>query len=330
MENSEYVKDQIDRYVYQVSRYLPRRNKADIEQEIRGLIDDMLEKRCAGRAPQPDDIRAVFTELGKPGDLAAKYNDSKRYLIGPALFPIYARVLLIALSIAVGAAILGIIVSVAVGTFRWEDLAGIMSAATGAFVAVTLLFGFFEWKGMSISEVFDEGKELPPVPKLKERIPAADPIVGIIFSLIFLSVILFAPEIFGYWDKSAGGFISILDTGVIRSIGWLFVISFAFTLAEEVFRLVEGRYTIRLMIAVIICDAAELALAFVIIRNFPIWNQQFPYLLMAAIGEKGTAVVPADWGAMLGNGFLAVMTFGTVVETISCVAKTIKYTLRQI
>lgn len=89
MDNQQYAKDQINRYVYQVSRFLFGKNKEDIEKEIRSLIDDMLETKCQGREPDKADIEAVFAELGKPSVLAAKYNDSKRYLIGPDLFPIY-------------------------------------------------------------------------------------------------------------------------------------------------------------------------------------------------------------------------------------------------
>src|ERR1035437_7863227 len=93
MDNQNKIQEQINRYVYQVSRFLMVKNKEDIEKEIRTLIDDMLDEKCQGRPATQNELDAVFTELGKPMELAAKYNDNKRYLIGPALFPIYWRVL---------------------------------------------------------------------------------------------------------------------------------------------------------------------------------------------------------------------------------------------
>ena len=42
----------IDRYVTDVGKYLPRRNRADIEAEIRSTLEDMLEERA--QAPGVD------------------------------------------------------------------------------------------------------------------------------------------------------------------------------------------------------------------------------------------------------------------------------------
>lgn len=38
----------IDRYIYAVTKKLPQKQREDIEKELRTLIDDMLEERCAG------------------------------------------------------------------------------------------------------------------------------------------------------------------------------------------------------------------------------------------------------------------------------------------
>ena len=37
--------DLIDRYVHEVGRYLPRKNRADIQAELRSLLIDTLEAR---------------------------------------------------------------------------------------------------------------------------------------------------------------------------------------------------------------------------------------------------------------------------------------------
>ena len=81
----------IDRYIYDVTRRLPKNQRQDIDAELRGLIEDMVEER----SPQPEksDLEAVLTELGRPSALAAKYRGSKRFLIGPELFDVYFLVL---------------------------------------------------------------------------------------------------------------------------------------------------------------------------------------------------------------------------------------------
>ena len=69
----------IDRYIRTVTRRLPPKVRGDVEQELASLISDMLEARCGAAAgataiaPEEKDIRAVLSELGAPGQLAARY-----------------------------------------------------------------------------------------------------------------------------------------------------------------------------------------------------------------------------------------------------------------
>ena len=78
--------DLIDRYVYQVVRRLPQSQRADIEAELRGLIDDMLSARGGGKR---EDVIAVLRELGRPAELAFRYSGSRRSLIGPEYYDTY-------------------------------------------------------------------------------------------------------------------------------------------------------------------------------------------------------------------------------------------------
>ena len=55
----------IERYIYAVSRRLPVSQRADIEQELRTLIEDMIQERCHGEAGQ-EQIMALLKELGDP------------------------------------------------------------------------------------------------------------------------------------------------------------------------------------------------------------------------------------------------------------------------
>ncbi len=92
-----------DRYVWGVLRAVPEAQRPDLEPEIRALIADAMDARVAsvaGEAPTAAE-RAVLTELGDPEVLAARYTDRSLFLIGPAYFLVWKRLLLTILPIIV-------------------------------------------------------------------------------------------------------------------------------------------------------------------------------------------------------------------------------------
>ena len=75
--------DLIDRYIYAVTKRMNPKIREDVQNELYGLVDDMLAERCGEVTPTEKDIRVVLTELGSPQELYAKYDeDSKKCLIG--------------------------------------------------------------------------------------------------------------------------------------------------------------------------------------------------------------------------------------------------------
>jgi hypothetical protein len=111
----------IDRYVNEVGRRLPANQRADVEREIRSLIEDEVADRLDAAeeqgGSQPDGeatVLAVLQQFGAPGEMAAKYQ-APRYLIGPAMFPVYQIVLGIVLAVTVGANLLGLVVAAGTG-----------------------------------------------------------------------------------------------------------------------------------------------------------------------------------------------------------------------
>ncbi|HJR81992.1 MAG TPA: hypothetical protein VJ821_18100 [Anaerolineales bacterium] len=85
----------IERYIAEVGRHLPEKDRADIEAEIRSMLEDMIEER-GGKTGQPADDRViteVLEQVGDPQLLAYKYAPPKRYLIGPAWYDVYVKFL---------------------------------------------------------------------------------------------------------------------------------------------------------------------------------------------------------------------------------------------
>lgn len=77
--------DLVERYVHQVGRYLPPKERAEIEAELRSQIQDQLEDRFGGAASQ-EEIASALAEFGHPYTMAASYSREK-YLVGPILYP---------------------------------------------------------------------------------------------------------------------------------------------------------------------------------------------------------------------------------------------------
>ena len=64
----------IDKYVVEVGKHLPRKNRADIEAEIRSTLEDMLDERTQATGPADEaTILQVLKEYGAPREVAAKY-----------------------------------------------------------------------------------------------------------------------------------------------------------------------------------------------------------------------------------------------------------------
>jgi hypothetical protein len=82
-----------DRYVWAVQRSLPEAQREDIDRELRGTIADTVDAKREAGADEQAAERETLVELGDPYRLAAGYLDRPLYLIGPALFPSYIRLL---------------------------------------------------------------------------------------------------------------------------------------------------------------------------------------------------------------------------------------------
>jgi ABC-type dipeptide/oligopeptide/nickel transport system permease subunit len=138
------MSDLIERYIYQVVRYLPPKERTEIEAELRSLIADQLDDRYED-APSQADIAKVLAELGDPRKMAASYQH-EQYLVGPDLYPYLMMALryvwLIAPSIVIFVKVFGALV--ALPQVSWMNLIvdTVLSAVqtTFMFSAVVILF----------------------------------------------------------------------------------------------------------------------------------------------------------------------------------------------
>ena len=188
----------IDRYVNEVGRRLPPRQRADVEREIRSLIEDevagRLDAAAGDSAPQPSaeaTVLAVLEQFGAPEEMAARYQ-APRYLISPAIFPVYQIVLGIVLAVTVFASLFGLAVAAGTGGVRPidETMTAVFGNVLQAFGSVTLIFVALERLGVSASRKRATAwnpRGLPPV-KDEQRISIFETAVEIGFLAALLGL----------------------------------------------------------------------------------------------------------------------------------------------
>jgi hypothetical protein len=172
-----------DRYLAATLRTVPAARRAEIETELRGSIEDMIDGRRADGRDTATAEREVLTELGNPAQLAARYADRRLQLIGPAYYLAWERLMRLLLSFV--PATVGIIVGLLEAT-DGENAGGAVGAgvATALQVAVqiafwvTLIFAVLERTNRSLNLPAWTVDELPEV-QADRQITLVDVAAGI-------------------------------------------------------------------------------------------------------------------------------------------------------
>lgn len=338
MNNS---KELIDRYVYAVTKRLPVKQREDIDMEIRSLIDDMLTDSYPESKDDPKSVISVLNELGNPYDLSAKYQDNKRYLVGPQHYATYIFVLKIVLAAVSGGLLIALTMKNIISTpinpvnAAVELVTSIISALLGVFAWVTIIFAMIGRYGEekfndAISEVKKELKwtleDLPEIPVKKAIIKKGEPIAGLIFGLVGFIIFNYAPQALSVisFEKAGTKSVAILNLNEIESFLLMINIIIFIGFIKEIARLLEGRYTLRLSIGTAIISSVSLILTIYLITNPSFFNPNFTSEINKVFGD-GTFDGFSVFGgfANLTKIIIGLGIFGFVVETIDSFYKSI-------
>lgn len=246
----------IDRYVHQVGRYLPQRERREIQQELRSQIQDQLEDRF-GASPSPTDVAAVLAQFGEPSAIAKSYA-GEQYLIGPNFYPFMMMVLRFGLPIIPGVMVLLNIVGALIAgeTGSWIELLveSVLIALQGTlfFVgAVVTIFALLERSGVEA----ELKKELPPFNPLElppvddpTQVDRAESSVGIALGAFFILVLLYFLAIGGVSLR-----FNLSDPGTVYPVPlpWLVTMLAAIVglLLLNLWALVRSRWTLTTWLA---------------------------------------------------------------------------------
>ena len=203
-----------ERYIGATIRSLRPDAQADVRAELEASIADAVEARIE-QGETPDDAeRAVLTELGDPGILAAGYADRPLHLIGPRYYLTWWRLLKLLLLIvpacaAVGVAIAQLIDGASVGEVIGAVIGITLSVVVHLCFWVTLVFAVLERTGADTGERWNVDQL--PVPT-ENGAARSDMIASIVLLLLGIGAVL--------WDATRGFFptggdpIAILNPGL--------------------------------------------------------------------------------------------------------------------
>ncbi|MEO4052346.1 hypothetical protein [Solibacillus sp. CAU 1738] len=206
----------IDKYIYEVTRRLPEKNRDDIALELKSTIEDMLPNEYT-----EEEIKQTLTKLGSPAELAASYKDKPNYLIGPNLYDTYIGTIKIVVPWAIVIALLvHIVENVLLISVEEALLSSIINAITVTTVnLVSVVFQVLFWitlgfvivertDGLNITQkkawTPDDLKNVKIIPKDK-KIPLSDIIFGIIGMTFFTIIYFYADRLVGVYQTADNG-----------------------------------------------------------------------------------------------------------------------------
>ncbi len=336
----------MERYIYQVVKRLPKEQRSEVALELQELIGDMAESG--------ESMEKILARLGDPAEFAKKYQDTERHLIGPEYYDDYLWFLkvvlicsgIVVLVVSIIEGITGATVSVFASVT--SGIGNLFAAGISVFGGVTLLFVVMErnkvrferkkkeWSvGDLAADHFAKGmnwspRQLTPVPDKKALISRGDSIVGIVFIVLFCTILIFAPWLLSAMLVVDGEqmMIPVFNLDQWHVILPVFIFSLAIGLADEIFRLVSGYYCRAVMISNIVCSTVQVILAVLLLKVFPILNPNFASDVMLYLEQERGVMewFAAHWNSgAVENGFLALMVFATLLEVGTTVYKTLRY-----
>lgn len=329
----------IERYVYDVARRLPEKDREEVKKELRANIYDMLPDGATD-----EDIKKVLYELGSPVSLAEKYRTKPRYLISPAYYDEYVGVLKWVLPL-VGVIVMVIGFAVAAFEAAKTGSANFAFAASNIFsrgvsMGVTAAFQALVWTtiGFVIAEHSGEKKlkpgehgwrveDLPEVVNDKARISLSEGIAELILLVVFTVFgLLFCTGRLPFAMMfSEGGFVffNIFSQSFLMMLIPAILVSLVLGLIQAVAKIKDRRWSAFVCVSVVAKQLVGMAIALYMLNQPQILSAEFRGFLDNA---GVTNLVPMVNGTSVIIILLSVfIIIGSIAESIKAVVNTVKY-----
>ncbi|MDR0293803.1 MAG: hypothetical protein LBH95_06595 [Oscillospiraceae bacterium] len=191
------MNEMMERYIYDVTRRLPEKERGEVGRELEAGINDMLPDN-----PGEQDVIAALTTLGEPRILAERYRQKARYLISPAMFDPYISVLKVVAPVVAGvfivlALLTGERTMGSVPYAHFQRVVQIFAQATEAALAGAMQAAF--WVTLVFAIAGRRGYKAKPwtvadLPRPRDqkgvKIPRSSTVTGLILTVFFTGLIV--------------------------------------------------------------------------------------------------------------------------------------------
>lgn len=341
--------DIIERYLYDVVRRLPEKQRDDIEKELRSLIEDMVEARMEETQENREEcVKAVLNELGNPAKLAKGYRGENACLISGEYYDSYCFVLKLVLICAGVGLLISAVVSSAVQMVEGQmplkeiwgenivNIGNIPMSLVQIFGLITLVYALMERNHVKVTAKDTPWtlEKLPQIPYKKAVISRMDSAVEMIFNVLVFILFLLVPQLMGAWVSVDGSTVAIplFNLAIWQQVLPLFLICIGAGFVDSLVKLMKGSYCYPVMIVNLVMNTVSFIISFVIFKMFPIWNENFVPALEKATGRKFCAeydVLTYFNTASFTNGLLLFILACCLLDSCVVIYRTVRYGERQ-
>lgn len=332
----------IDIYIYEVTKWLPEESKEEIALELKGNIEDMLPDNYT-----ENDVKNVLNSLGDPRILAADYSGNNRYIIGPIFYDSYIRVLLLAFGVMAGLVLLGHIVSGITDYTSYssvvsflidmftDSIVGIIQAAFQVFTWVTITFIF-------IDKIANKTNSIPlvkpkwntdqlqrrTVQKHKYQISKGEAIFGLVWTIIWILILLFSEHLLGWYETVDGELVlqaSLFNQEVLKTYIPLLIALAVLEISLAGLKYMMGKWTYHIAIFYTIQSAFVIAILYKMLYDTTLYNSDFIERFNLLFEKSTNGTLPSGIIAIT----LAVIILISVYDCIFAFYKAYKTTKNQ-
>lgn len=237
--------EKIERYIYQVQKYLPESQREEVGKELRANLLDML-----GEEPHEEEVLDVLISLGHPKKLAREYSTSERYLIGPAYYDQYLEILKLVTSIVLVVMVVVQLLSLVFGSREEGFTLAILLKGVGSTVGVVLgavLQSAF-WVTLSFVMVERYGQEagsrrtdeelwspmnLPPVPQVGPvKISKVEAAITLVVTVFVMALLVQGSDWIGIFYREGEGAYTSIPLFSSQRLAWYFPAFWFFAIAQ--------------------------------------------------------------------------------------------------
>lgn len=334
----------IERYVNDVIRRLPEKDRDEVRKELKSNIYDMLSDDT-----DDNEIKSVLYKMGPPASLAEKYRTNPRYLISPAIFDDYIRALkwilplVGSLALIIGM-ILGAIDAIKDEMIEMSKFINIIisqgistgvSVACQALVWTTIGFLIAEQTGVRVNEKKEKLWQVDDLPdlsqELKSRIPLSDCIVELAI-IVFLSIlaVLYCKEKLPFALTIKKGDIqiyNIFNSSFLASCIPVIIIIALFSIVECVAKIIKRRFTPLVCGTVLVSSLINMSLILYLLYRSDIFSMEFRNYLQGV--EWGSYDVMRFLSQGGSNPIIILFTIIIVVSTLAECGNAVYKTFRK-